>query len=222
MSSNSRFRMMLWTVALAGMVALVLLVGISMREGSSGADVEEEADRLRTEYAARDALQVEKLTETARQVKTDLTPVLEEMSSYLPPDGEPPEQPASSEEISAWKRVLRDAAAEFGDPPSGETNTNIARSSLVVAVDTLQSSVATYEASVDLPAEYRDSLLKQASSQRDLAVRSWSIGATQLDAVNVETGNGHQHVYLPAGGVGGALTADPAPEGSAAHEEQGE
>ena len=222
MASNSRSRMMLWTVALGGMVALVLLVGISMRAGSSGSDVEEEADRLRTEYAARDARQIRELTKTTRQVKTDLSPVLKEMSSYLPPEGEPPEQHASSEEISAWKQTLRDAAAAFGDPPSGETNTNIARSSLVVAVDALQSSVSTYEQTVDLPAGYRGSLLKQASSQRDLAVRAWSIGATQLDAVNVETGNGHQHVYLPADGVGGALTADPAPEGSEAREEQGE
>lgn len=96
----------------------------------------------------------------------------------------------------------------------------MARASLVAAVDGLESSILTYEQAATLPGQYRVRVLERAASQRDLAVRVWSIWGTQLDAVNVESGNGHQHVYLPAAGVGGAFSADPAPEGSGAHDHE--
>lgn len=44
---------------------------------------------------------------------------------------------------------------------------------------------------------------------------AWSVGATQFDYINVETGNGHRHVYLPSTGDG-ALIPDQSPEGAGA------
>ncbi|SCE92787.1 hypothetical protein [Micromonospora mirobrigensis] len=41
---------------------------------------------------------------------------------------------------------------------------------------------------------------------------TWSTAATQLDAVNVDAGFGHAHVFLPAEPGTGALTADSEPE----------
>lgn len=213
-----------WTVVLipltvlAAVAAVVVVILVATANGGENGgndqEVEREADRLRAEFEARDARQIVDLTETARQAREDLAPVLEEMSESLPPDGPPEEQVANPAEVAEWRSAVRGASARFGEPPSGETATNVARASLVAAVDGLEASVLTYEEAAGLPDQYRARLLERAASQRDLAVRVWSIGATQLDAVNVESDNGHQHVYLPATGVGGAFSADPAPEGS--------
>lgn len=205
-------------VALAIIVAVLALGG---REGGEpaggGVDVEREAARLEREFAARDRRQVSELTEIARAARDDLAPALSGMAEAMPPEGGPRAgRPASSDEVRGWKEAVDAAAARFGDPPSGETGTNVARGSLDAAVDALGSSVLTYEAALGLPEGERGPLLERAAAQRDLGVRVWSVGATQLDAINIQAGNGHQHVYLPAPGVAGALQADPAPEGSEA------
>jgi len=140
------------------------------------------------------------------------------MSEYLPADEASANQVANQETVESWKDAAREADEEFGDPPSGETATNVACGSLDAAVDTFASAVRTYETAAALPADERRPVLERASEARDLTIRVWSVGATQLDAVNVEAGNGHQHVFLPANGVGGAFTADPASEGNGASE----
>ena len=220
-------RWAIFLIPLGVLLVVALLVGLSVAnsgdpgasDGSAGEDeVEREAERLRAEFAERDRRQIGELTETARRASEILAPVLEEMSTYLPPEGEPASETPSPEIVAGWKEAVAAADREFGDPPSGETATNVARGSLDVAVDALGSAARTYEAALDLPPDERRSVLEQASEGRDLAVRMWSIGATQLDAVNVEAGNGHQHVFLPTAGVGGALTADPEPEGSGAED----
>lgn len=221
-------RSMIYVIPLGILLVVALLVGFSVvnqGDGETGGDdpaapnnVDREAERLQAEFAERDRRQVEDLTGTARRASERLVPVLEEMATYLPPGGEPAADVADPETIEGWKGAVRAADREFGDPPSGETATNVARGSLDVAVDTLGSAVRSYEAAADLPPEERSAVLERASEGRDLAVRTWSIGATQLDAVNIESGYGHQHVFLPANGVGGALTADPEPEGSGAEE----
>jgi hypothetical protein len=53
-----------------------------------------------------------------------------------------------------------------------------------------------------------------ATRQRDLAVTSWSVAATQLDQINVDAGYGHQHVFLRSEPGGEAFTPDDAPEGN--------
>jgi len=185
----------------------------------NGEEVQREAERLEAEFARRDRRQIEDLTETARGAVEDLAPALDDMAQAMPPGEEPADETVPPGEVERWKGAVRGAAARFGDPPSGETGTNVARGSLDAAVDTLESSVLTYEAALALPEGERGPVLERAAAQRDLAVRVWSVGATQLDAINIEAGNGHQHVYLPAPGVAGALEADPAPEGSEARED---
>lgn len=218
-TTESRWTVLLIPLAvLATLATVVVVILAATSNGGGDAEVEREADRLRAEFEARDARQIVALTETARLAREDLTPVLEEMSESLPPDGPPEGRVASSASVTEWRSAVREASARFGDPPSGETATNVARASLVAAVDGLESSILTYEQAADLPDQYRARMLERAASQRDLAVRVWSIGGTQLDAVNVDSGNGHQHVYLPAAGVGGAFSADPAPEGSEAQD----
>lgn len=222
-----------WVILLIpiGVLAVfAILVGLSIAgpgdsgtgenpaSGEQNREMEQEADRLRAEFAERDRRQIEDLTTTARRTSETLAPALKEMSRYLPAGEAPAARIADPETVKGWKKAVNTADEEFGDPPSGETATNVARGSLDAAVDTLDSAVRTYETAAGLPPDERRPVLDRASESRDLAVRMWSVGATQLDAVNVEAGNGHQHVYLPAEGVGGAFTADPEPEGGGADE----
>jgi hypothetical protein len=65
-----------------------------------------------------------------------------------------------------------------------------------------------------VPAATAGQLRALAAKERDTAVTTWSVGGTQLDQINIDAGNGHQHVFLPADPGSGAFTADGAPEGS--------
>ena len=60
----------------------------------------------------------------------------------------------------------------------------------------------------------RAALLERARSQRDLAARTWSTAATQLDAINIDAGFGHQHVTFPSSGGADAIPPDTLPEGT--------
>ncbi len=160
--------------------------------------------RLREDSARRDREQVVALTTTAKATVRDIAGVVEEMA----------EPPADAAQAAAWSATLGVAASAYDDPPSGETATNVARDSLAAAVDLLVEAAATAEVAAGLDGAERAVVGERAAAQRDLAVRVWSVGATQLDAVNVAAGNGHQHAFLPAGP--GALTPDAAAEGEGA------
>ncbi|MFF5229764.1 hypothetical protein [Dactylosporangium sp. NPDC000521] len=71
----------------------------------------------------------------------------------------------------------------------------------------------TYAAAVKAPEADRAALLGLAGRQRDLAVAGWSVGATQLDQLNVDIGRGHQHVFLPSAPGQEAMTSDDSKEG---------
>ncbi|MEU0565029.1 hypothetical protein ABZ297_06495 [Nonomuraea sp. NPDC005983] len=90
----------------------------------------------------------------------------------------------------------------------------MARSSLASAVRQIATTVDTYASSQALTGPIRETVTALAIRQRADAIFTWSIGATALDAVNVDAGYGHQHVFLPASPGSGALTADPEHEGS--------
>lgn len=159
------------------------LVGRPSEEAQMAADI-------RAADAARDKVQIKELTDLARKTKDDLAPVLEGLTSH-------------TGDAAAWQRTVDAAAKAFDDPPSGTTNTNVARGSLATAVDQLALAVTAHQQGQhDL-----------ATRQRDLAVRTWSVGATQLDQVNIDAGYGHQHVYLESGPGGEAFTPDGEPEG---------
>jgi hypothetical protein len=159
------------------------LVGAPSEEAQMAADI-------RAEDAARDKVQIKELTDLARETRDDLAPVLEGLATHTG-DG------------AAWQRTVDAAARKFDDPPSGTTATNVARGSLTAAIDQLALAVAAHQkGDHDL-----------ATRQRDLAVTTWSIAATQLDQINVDAGYGHQHVYLQSEPGGDAFTPDGEPEG---------
>jgi hypothetical protein len=183
-----RFGPTLLAVALA---AAVFGVG-GYLVGSPGEE-ETIASDIRASDLARDKRQIKDLTELARTTGERLEPVLTGL-------GAPGAPPAT---VAEWRTTVTAVATSFDDPPSGTTATNVARGSLAVAVDQLAVAVDTYAAAPEL-----------ALRQRDLAVTTWSVGSTQLDQVNVDAGYGHQHVFLPGEGHGGAFTPDDAPEGT--------
>ncbi|MET8143958.1 hypothetical protein ABZU32_26940 [Sphaerisporangium sp. NPDC005288] len=172
------------------------------------------ADQLRTQAALRDKTQIKDLTALARTTRDWLAPVLEGLALAMP-DGDAAAGPAAvtSADVGEWREAATAAVASFADPPSGETATNVARSSLASAVRQLATTVDAYAAARDLRGPSAASALERAARQRSDALFTWSVGATALDAVNVEAGYGHQHVFLQAPPGDGALTPDTEPEG---------
>lgn len=155
---------------------------------------------LRASDAARDKVQIEELTELARATRDALSPVAIALG----------QSSATAEEIAEWQRIVADAAKSFDDPPSGATATNVARGSLAAAVDQLAVAVDTYQRSLTGGTALRDLAVRQ----RDITVTTWSVGATQLDQINIDAGFGHQHVFLEGDPHTGAFTPDGAPEGT--------
>jgi hypothetical protein len=158
------------------------LAGRPAEEATVAADI-------RAADAVRDRQQIKDLTELARTTGDRLAPVLTGLAT------------PGATTVADWRKLLTETATQFDDPPSGTTATNVARGSFTAAVDQLAVAVDTYPVSPQL-----------ALRQRDLAVTTWSIGSTQLDQLNVDAGNGHQHVHLPDDGHG-AFTPDEEPEG---------
>jgi hypothetical protein len=186
-----RPRQPVWVPVLA-FVAAAVIFGVGGYLVGSPSEQEQMAADIRASDAARDKEQVKSLTALARATTTTLEPVVAGLS------GSP-----TSTDIAAWQQAVASAAKSFDDPPSGATATNVARGSFATAVDQLALAVDLHSAgSHDL-----------AVRQRDLAVTTWSIGATQLDQINIDAGNGHQHVYLQADPNGEAFTPDGSPEG---------
>ncbi|WP_214316911.1 hypothetical protein [Nonomuraea sediminis] len=171
---------------------------------------ERTVERLRSEAALRDKEQIKALTELARTTRDRLTPVLDGLDRAMPtgPAAAPPA------DVAKWRQAAAAAVKDFADPPSGETATNVARSSLASAVRQLATTVDTYASSQALAGPTRETVLALAIRQRADAIFTWSVGATALDAVNVDAGYGHQHVFLPVSPGSGALTADPEHQGS--------
>ncbi|MGI5158833.1 hypothetical protein [Microbispora sp. CA-102843] len=176
--------------------------------------IEQMADRLRAESALRDKTQIKTLTELARTTRDRLVPVLDGLDRALPADGTAGPAVVTSADAASWRKAAAAAVEGFADPPSGETATNVARSSLASAVRQIATTVDTYAAARDLAGPARTAAMDLAVRQRADAIFTWSVGATALDAVNVDAGYGHQHVFLPTSPGDGALTPDTEPEGS--------
>ncbi|HEX6351963.1 hypothetical protein [Actinophytocola sp.] len=181
-----------WVFALIGFAVGAVLFGGGGYLAGKPSEQERMTDDIRAADAARDAEQIKSLTDLARTMRDDLAPVLAGLEG---------EAPAS--DVASWRQTVTTAARSFDDPPSGSTATNVARGSLTTAVDQLAVAVDTYEQGL------RDLALRQ----RDLAVTTWSVGAAQLDQINIDAGYGHQHVYLESG-ADEAFTSDGAQEGT--------
>jgi hypothetical protein len=169
---------------------------------------------MREAEAKRDVRQISELTATARVTAGELNGVLSGLVKALPQDGTPAVQPAEPAEIDGWQRVLRQAVDRHAETPSGMTGTNVARMGFRNAVNAVAITIDTYAAGQRLPVKLRQDFLDLAARQRTAAVAAWSVAATQLDQINVNAGNGHQHVYLTSAPGEGAMSADTVPEGS--------
>jgi hypothetical protein len=176
--------------------------------------VKQMADRLRAESALRDKTQIKTLTELARSTRARLVPVLDGMGRAIPADGTAGPVAVTAADVATWQKAAAAAVDGFADPPSGETATNVARASLTSAVRQIATTVDTYAAARNLTGPARATATDLAVRQRADALFTWSVGATALDAVNVDAGYGHQHVFLPTSPGEGALTPDTEPEGS--------
>ncbi|GII74417.1 hypothetical protein Sme01_68930 [Sphaerisporangium melleum] len=171
--------------------------------------------QIRAEDAQRDKAQIKELTDLARGTRDRLNPVVEGLGRAMPAaNAEEPAGPAvvTPADVEKWRTTMATALAGFADPPSGQTATNVARASLTSAVKQLATAVDTYAAARDLSGPAAATVTDLAARQRSDAVFTWSVGATALDAVNVDAGYGHQHVHLQTT-ADGALTPDDEPEG---------
>ena len=185
-------------------------------EAEFQAEVESEAAKLREVTQVRDKEQVVELTERMRGTVEALAPLLDGIGRTLPPGEDEDIGPlADAADGEQWRDAVRTEDEFFAETVSGETGTNVARGGFAASLDALTEAVESYRLALAQPGA-RDALLEQARRQRDLAVRSWSVAATQLDAINIATGYGHQHVYLGGTEAAGGFGADPAPEGSGA------
>ncbi|MGJ7442607.1 hypothetical protein, partial [Aquipuribacter sp. MA13-6] len=172
----------------------------------------ERVAELQAEEAARDAEAVVVLTEQTEDVLDVLSPVVVAAGEHAP--GSPP---PAAETVEEWRSAVTLAQETFGDAPSGGTDVNVARAALVASLGNLETMVGAYDLVADaVPADGAglvdvDGALEVAASARRSAALAWSVGATQLDAVNVAADRGHVHLYLPPVPDSGALTADPEP-----------
>ena len=85
----------------------------------------------------------------------------------------------------------------------------MARAALVSALDDVDWMVEAFD--LARAAGAPDGALALAQRSVRSAALTWSVGATQLDAVNVDAGQGHVHLFLTAVEGSGALTSDRSP-----------
>ena len=177
-----------------------------------------EAERLQRVTQTRDKEQVKELTDRTRGFADDLGPIVDGLARTLPPGDDGKVGPlASPAEVRDWVRTSRAARRFFANSVSGETGTNVARGAFAAAVNSLFETVETYQLALDDPSA-RAELFDRVRGQRDVTMRAWETGTVQLDAINIATGYGHQHV-APLGA--GGLPPDDLPEGTGAVDENG-
>ncbi|MEU8389574.1 hypothetical protein [Micromonospora sp. NPDC048842] len=199
------------SVAVAGVIALVtaLLGGLIGYQLGRPDATEATIASIKQDEAKRDAQQIVELIETARRVRDQVAPVLTAIKTETT-GGRAPD-PAKARQ---WQEAMRQAAEPFADPPSGTTATNVARGGLRGAVQQASLAVDAYALAAGVPAAQRAALLDVTARQAAEAATIWSVAATQLDQISVDSGQGHQHVFLDTDPHEGALTPDGAAEGT--------
>ncbi|GIJ79920.1 hypothetical protein SAMN05443287_102442 [Micromonospora phaseoli] len=210
-SPGGKGRSKTWMVAVAAAAVLVAapvggLVGHAVGRPSP---TEANIAQLQKAEVERDAQQIVELTAMAHQTGQELSPILQAVRQEAEA-GRTPE----AAQVSQWQQTMNRLIAQFADPPSGMTATNVARGGLRSAVEQTAVAVDSVALALSGPAAGRTEQLALAARQATLAVTTWSVAATQLDQINIDAGLGHQHVHLDAGEVEGALTPDGATEGS--------
>ncbi|KIR61627.1 MULTISPECIES: hypothetical protein [Micromonospora] len=203
--SKARLAAVVAAIGLTG----VLVGGATGYTASRPDGVESAVADMRRAEVERDTQQVAELTTTARRLRDEISPILGAIRA-APSDGGQP----GPEQARQWRQTLLRAAEPFANPPSGTTATNVARAGLQGAVEQASLAVESYLLAVTGPPTQRGALTELAKRQAAQAVAAWSVAATQLDQVNIDTGQGHQHVHLDAGPGDDAFAPDGAAEGS--------
>jgi len=113
-------------------LAVLALVITSRDDQPQGAAVTQDliqaqGAKLRRESGERDKRQVQELTERMMTMLVELGPVVRGLAETVPPGQKRVGPLATSVAVENWRPVAREAAAYFENPPSGETDTNIAR-----------------------------------------------------------------------------------------------
>jgi hypothetical protein len=202
-----------WLGALAAAALLIPLAGVALTAAgddespastaSSQDPIQAEAAKIKRESRERDKQQVKELTDRMAAMLGELGPAVRGLARTVPPEQERIGPLANQAAVEKWSRATREAAKYFEDPPSGETDTNVARMGFANAVDALIEAIDSYRLAL-ADAGHRRELLERARAERDLAVKAWFIGGTELDAVNHKYGRGHHHLYLAPEGSGPA------------------
>ncbi|GII33401.1 hypothetical protein [Planotetraspora mira] len=190
--------------------AIGVPVGMVVANAGTGDSDRAVAEMERAE-ARRDAAQITELTSLARETKQALAPVVDGLGKAAPGDGTA-RQPATDAQLADWKKIMEQERQRYAETVSGSTGTNVARNALRTAVNLLSTALDTYTTAAVLPEERRPMVIELAGRQRLLAIDTWSVAATQLDQLNVDSGNGHQHVYMTD--AESAVMDDGVPEGS--------
>jgi hypothetical protein len=196
---------MLLPVVLAGFIGAGIGHAVAGPSGTEAA-----VNEIRVAEARRDAEQIVELTRLARTTRDELGPLLSELEAAVATG-----RAAPADRVANWQQTMRRAAERHAASPSGTTSTNVARGGFRAAVDSLAVAVDSYAAAGALPAANQRAIVDLVARHRTVAVTTWSIAAAQLDQINIDSGNGHQHVYLETKPGSGGFTADGAPEGSA-------
>jgi hypothetical protein len=195
-------------------LGIAIAFGIGALANRPSAGQQNIADLQRAE-AERDIAQISALTELARGSRDRLAPVLVGMADAVPVDTKaPPGIAPTAATVTGWRDVVSAEVSKHADAPSAGTAVNVARGGLRAAVQQLAAAVDGFEATIAAAEPTRGRLVALAGQQRTLALRAWSVAAIQLDVINIEAGNGHVHIQLPAGPESGAIAPDSAPEGS--------
>jgi hypothetical protein len=163
-ATRGRVLALAFAFALGALVAGGVVFGVT-RPSS----IEQATDRLRAESALRDRTQIRTLTELARGTRTRLLPVLDGLALALPGDGAAGPVAVTAADVEKWRQAAAAAVQGFADPPSGETATNVARSSLASAVRQFATTVDTYTMARGLTGPARVAALDLVTRQRAVA-----------------------------------------------------
>ncbi|WP_216592442.1 hypothetical protein [Verrucosispora sioxanthis] len=207
---EKRQRTRTWIVAAAAAAVLVAAPAGGLVGHAVGRPDPTEASVAKMRQAdAERAQQIVELTELAHRTGEELAPIIRAVRQ----DAEAGRTPERAQ-VDKWQQTMQRLIAQFADPPSGMTATNVARGGLRSAVDQAAVAVDSVALALAGPTTGRAERMQLAARQATLAVTTWSVAATQLDQVNIDAGQGHQHVHLDVGEVEGALGPDGSAEGA--------
>jgi len=202
--------------ALVAVIAIVLAVALGGGDDEAASPdaaligQEQTAEELQEQFAERDRQQVERMTGEAKEIADAFGPTLAAFDEAL--RKRTPPTPASEQ----WLDKADDYAEQFRPTESGETATNVARAALRESLEGLVNAIATYRLAAS---GNPDAIIARARNQRDIAIRTWSAASTQIDAINIAAGFGHQHVPQLGGEAVRGIAPDTLPEGTDAQED---